>query len=211
VFDDTGKVVATMRARDGDTAQDRAQYEFGQRWTDAWRVYRRPDESPEPEKKLSPRAQVAKRITTKKQEPEQLTQATNERGVPYWEIFERETGHVVHTFLADTQADAWEDTKNWLAGMNAEQPNLFSMRPKMKATTPVAGQVKDIDPDVAQNFAPQDATEVRRNWEFVDRITGRVVHNMTSASYNQANTVQADVERRYPNADIYLRSVERSN
>jgi len=159
---------------------------------------------------MTPRAKLAKRITTKKQEPEQLTQATNERGVPYWEIFERETGHVVHTFLADTQADAWEDTKNWLAGMNAEQPNLFSMRAKMKATTPVAGQVKDIDPDVAQNFAPQDATEIPRNWEFVDRITNRVIHNMSSASYNQANVVQGNLELRYPDADIYLRSVERS-
>jgi hypothetical protein len=90
-------------------------------------------------------------------------------------------------------------------------------------------QVKDVEPDVAQNFgddpyaayernsdridairAGQDATEVRRNWEFVDRITGRVIQNTTNASYNQANAVQADVERRYPNADIYLRSVERS-
>jgi ATPase subunit of ABC transporter with duplicated ATPase domains len=59
--------------------------------------------------------------------------------------------------------------------------------------------------------AGQDATEVRRNWEFVDRITGRVVNTVSNASYNQANAVQADVERRYPNADIYLRSVERSN
>jgi hypothetical protein len=165
---------------------------------------------------MTPRAKLAKRITTKKQEPEQLTQATNERGVPYWEIFERETGHVVHTFLADTQADAWEDTKNWLAGMNAEQPNLFSMRPKMNAGTPVKAPkepaVQDTDINVAQNFdQPQDATEVRRNWEFVDRITGQVVHSMTNASYNQANAVQTNLEQQNPAADIYLRSVERSN
>ena len=55
--------------------------------------------------------------------------------------------------------------------------------------------------------AGQDATEVPRNWEYVDRITGRVVDTVSGASYNQANTVQADIERRYPTADIYLRSV----
>jgi hypothetical protein len=131
-------------------------------------------------------------------------QATTPDGVPIWEIFERETGHVVHKFDADTKEDAWEYTKNWLAGMNAEQPNLFSMRPKMNAGTPV----KDIAPDVAQNFAqPADATEVPRDWEYVDRITGRVVDTVSGASYNQANTVQADIERRHPAADIYLRSV----
>ncbi len=62
-----------------------------------------------------------------------------------------------------------------------------------------------------QGRAGQDATEVRRNWEFVNRMSGNVVDTLTNASYNQANAVQADVERRHPNADIYLRSVERTN
>jgi hypothetical protein len=114
---------------------------------------------------MTPRAKLAKRITTKKQDPYQLTQATNERGVPYWEIFERETGHVVHTFLADTQADAWEDTKNWLAGMNAEQPNLFSMRAKMKNAP-----VKDVEPDVAQNFGDNPYAAYERNSDRIDAI-----------------------------------------
>jgi hypothetical protein len=153
---------------------------------------------------MTPRAKLAKRITTKKQEPEQLTQATNERGVPYWEIFERETGHVVHTFLADTQADAWEDTKNWLAGMNAEQPNLFSMRPKMNSDA----QIKDVEPNVAQNFAPQDATEVQRNWNIVNRQTGQVVDTVSGASLSQAEAVLNDVARRQNTSpdDLSLRS-----
>ena len=159
---------------------------------------------------MTPRAKLAKRIATKKPEPEKSAQETNERGVPYWEVYEIETGHVVHTFLSDDLPDAVTDAYNWLTSIGAEQPNLFKVRAKMKATTPVAGQVKDIDPDVAQNFAPQDATEIPRNWEFVDRITNRVIHNMSSASYNQANVVQGNLELRYPDADIYLRSVERS-
>lgn len=170
---------------------------------------------------MTPRAKLAKRITTKKPESEKSAQETNERGVPYWEVYEIETGHVVHTFLSDDLPDAVTDAYNWLTSIGAEQPDLFKVRAKMKNT-----QIKDIAPDVAQNFgdnpyaayernsdrvdairAGQDATDVPRNWEFVDRITGRVIHNMSNASYNQANVVQGNLELRYPDADIYLRSV----
>jgi uncharacterized protein (DUF2342 family) len=69
-------------------------------------------------------------------------------------------------------------------------------------------KAEEAAPDVAQNFAaPQDATDVPRDWEFVNRITGQVIHRMTRASYNQANVVQDNLELRYPDADIYLRSV----
>jgi hypothetical protein len=157
---------------------------------------------------MTPRAKLAKRIATKKPEPKQVAnQATNERGVPYWEVYEIETDHVVHTFLSDTASDAKVDGSNWLVGIGAEYPDLFAVRPKIKTA-----QVRDVEADVAQNFdQPEDATEVRRNWEFVDRITGRVVHSMANASYNQANVVQDNLELRYPDADIYLRSVERLN
>jgi hypothetical protein len=306
---------------------------------------------------LTPRAKLAKRITEpKKPEAQKPAQETNERGVPYWEVYEIETEHVVHTFLADTAADATVDGANWLTGVGAEQPNLFSVRPLMRDATPKAqpqsavdpqamltGQtggtyilrhregstgtgpvlyqfhadssqdaieqsrqwavdqgverrsvwldtapqntqpaddrqdsadlqanlqntergewefyrtetgnvidrvndasrmqanavradivrryghpdasvgmrrvdqsgVQDVETDVAQNFAeptPVDATEVPRNWEFVNRINGRVIHTMTNASYNQANVVQDNLELRYPDADIFLRSVER--
>jgi hypothetical protein len=135
-------------------------------------------------------------------------QSTNERGIPYWEVYEKETGHVVHTFLSDTAADAKVDGANWLESIGAEQPDLFKVRAKMKATTPVAGQVQDVEPDVAQNFnQPRDATELPHNWEFVDRRTGRVVDTMPNATYNQANTWQAAIQRSNPDADISLRSV----
>jgi hypothetical protein len=117
---------------------------------------------------MTPRAKLAKRITQTK--PPKAAQETNERGVPYWEVFERETGHVVHTFLADTMTDAIEDAKNWLTSVSAEQPNLFSVRPKMNAGTPI----KNIAPNVAQNFAepasdnPMSAYE--RNSDRVDAI-----------------------------------------
>jgi hypothetical protein len=156
---------------------------------------------------MTPRAKLAKRIAAKKPEPRQVAnQATNERGVPYWEIYSiKDDWNVIHTFLSDTAADAKVDGANWLTSTGVKYPDRFAVRPKIKNT-----QVKDIAPDVAQNFAQpatQDATDVPRNWEFVNRINGQVIHNMTNASYNQANVVQTNLERRYPDADIYLRSV----
>jgi len=118
---------------------------------------------------LTPRAKLAKRIATPKQKkPEQ---ATNERGVPYWEVYEKETGHVVHTFLSDTAADAKQDGANWLDSVGAEQPNLFAVRAKISGSTTAKDDsqgvdnaqdaarlrntlgVQDVESDVAQNFA----------------------------------------------------------
>jgi hypothetical protein len=210
VYDDTGKVVKTMRAHDGDTATDRAQYEFGQQWTDAWRVYRRPDESPEPEKKLSPRAQVAKRITTTKTDYN-------------YDIVDQRTVElrVVDRFRAETPAEAEKIYSEWLKSKNLPDDTAnYGYRKNAQAADDQRDSadiqrrlgVQDIDTDVAQNFTtPQDATDIPRNWEFVDRRTGRVIHNMSNASYNQANVVQDNLESRYPDADIYLRSVERPN
>ena len=144
-------------------------------------------------------------------------QATAPNGVPVWELVDRMSGTVLHTFADHTFREAWPQARTWLSSYGAEDPDTygvrFEVRPKMNASTPIGRSpardtgVQDVEPDVAQNFAPQDATEVPRNWEYVDRITGRVVDTVSNASYNQANTVQADIERRYPAADIYLRSV----
>ena len=69
VFDPDGNVVATFRARDIDQATDKAKSDHYDYWTDAWKIYRRPDNTPEPEKKLSARAQIAKRIKEPKVTP----------------------------------------------------------------------------------------------------------------------------------------------
>jgi hypothetical protein len=51
VFDPDGNVVATFRARDIDQATDKAKSDHDE-WTNAWNIYRRPDNTPEPEKKF---------------------------------------------------------------------------------------------------------------------------------------------------------------
>jgi hypothetical protein len=115
---------------------------------------------------------------------------------------------VVDKFYAANKQEADKTFDKWLTMKGLpNDTHDYGYRPRKQEAA-----VKDIAPDVAQNFAaPQDATDVPRNWEFVDRINGQVIHNMTNASYNQANVVQTNLELRYPDADIFLRSVERPN
>ena len=77
VKDSHGDIILTVRARDFDSAKQKVQAEYGDRLSDDWTVYRRPDDTPEPEKKLSPRAQVAKRLKEPKVTP--AVAADNER------------------------------------------------------------------------------------------------------------------------------------
>lgn len=60
-------------------------------------------------------------------------QATAPNGVPMWEVYERDSGHVVHTFADHDQTSAWATAQAWLRGVGAEDPSLFSCRPKMSA------------------------------------------------------------------------------
>jgi hypothetical protein len=111
---------------------------------------------------------------------------------------------VVDKFYATDDADAQKVYSQWLK--NKDLPDDTADYGYRKT----AAKPAEAEPNIAQNFAaPQDATDVPRNWEFVNRINGQVVHNMTNASYNQANVVQTNLELRYPDADIFLRSVER--
>ena len=131
-----------------------------------------------------------------KQEPEQT--ADTYRGK--WEFFYAPTGRVL---------DAVDDASIMQArAVLADTQRRYDDLPADQIQMRKAGAVQDVEPDVAQNFnQPQDATDVPRNWEFVNRINGQVIHTMTNASYNQANVVQANLEQQNPDADIYLRSV----
>jgi len=213
VFDDTGKIVATMRASDGDTATDRAQYEFGQRWTDAWRVYRRPDESPEPEKKLSPRAQVAKRITTKK--------------IDYnYDIVSRNSNKVLDRFYAQTPQEAEQTYSAWLRqnslpddsedyGYRKTEQAADNQRDSVDIQRRLG--VQDVDTDVAQNFSPDysayernsdridairaqqrqapDATQRSGSWSIYDVTLGRENSRMDNVPWQQANDRANELEQ----------------
>jgi hypothetical protein len=115
---------------------------------------------------------------------------------------------VVDKFYATNDTDAQKVYSQWLKNKDLPDDTANFGYRKTAAKSSQSAGVQDVDANVAQNFAaPQDATDVPRNWEFVNRINGQVIHNMTNASYNQANVVQTNLELRYPDADIYLRSV----
>jgi hypothetical protein len=162
---------------------------------------------------MTPRAKLAKRITGQPRKPVDYNyEIVNQADVRL---------PVVDKFYATNDTDAQKVYSQWLK--NKDLPDDTADYGYRK----VAAKSAEEPPWVAQNFdsardsatlqtnlqgrAGQDATEVPRNWEFVNRINGQVIHNMTNASYNQANVVQDNLELRYPDADIYLRSVERPN
>ena len=148
---------------------------------------------------MTPRAKLAKRISQTKKPMDYNYEIVNLGDVNL---------RVVDKFYAANKQEADATFDKWLTMKDLPNDTSdYGYRPLKQETA-----VKDIAPDVAQNFnQPQDATDVPRNWEFVNRINGQVIHNMSSASYNQANVVQDNLELRYPDADIYLRSVERTN
>jgi hypothetical protein len=167
----------------------------------------RPYEDPA---KLTPRAKLAKRITTKKPEPQQVTnQATNERGVPYWEIYSiKDDWNVIHTFLSDTAADAKVDGANWLTSTGVKYPDRFAVRAKIVPTAQAADSrrdsadlqrnlgVQDVDTDVAQNFdQPQDATQRSGSWSIYDVTLGREISRMNDVPWQQANDRADELER----------------
>jgi len=137
-----------------------------------------------------------------------------------WEVYDVNTGETLEIVkgrnrgeVADKVYDKYADQGIGFNVRAYTDPATMTPRAKLAkriTTKKPEPKTQDIEPDVAQNFAepaPVDATDIPRNWEFVDRITGRVIHNITNASYNQANVVQGDLERQNPDADIYLRSV----
>jgi hypothetical protein len=68
------------------------------------------------------------------QEPQQPRQAIAANGVlPLWEIYERDSGHVVHTFADQNQATAWATAQSWLrTHAESAAASNFSCRPKME-------------------------------------------------------------------------------
>jgi len=211
VFDETGKIVKTIRAKDVDTATDRAQYEFGQRWTDAWNIYRRPDDTPEP--KASPRAQVAKRIVTKK--------------IDYnYDIVSRNSNKVIDRFYAQTPQEAEQTYSAWLKQNTLpDDSEDYGYRKTEQAADDQRDSVdiqrrlgiQDIDTDVAQNFTPDysayernsdridairaqqrqapDATQRSGSWSIYDVTQGREITRMDNVPWQQANDRANELEQ----------------
>jgi len=60
-------------------------------------------------------------------------QAVDGTGEPIWQIYERDSGHVIEEFTAADQTEAWAEAQGYLRDIGAEDPSKFSCRPKMSA------------------------------------------------------------------------------
>ena len=134
---------------------------------------------------MTPRAKLAKRITTKKQEP-----------IDYnYEIVNLSDVHlrVVDKFYADSKQEADKTFDKWLEmkGLPNDTHN-YGYRPRKQDLNTAA-----------------DNTE-RGEWEFYRTETGNVIDRVNDASRMQANAVRADIVRRYghPDASVGMRRVD---
>jgi hypothetical protein len=155
---------------------------------------------------LTPRAKLAKRIVQPKKQPEpQEVQARAPNGVPYWNIVDRDTGHVVHTVADHDRMTAYRSGMTWLRSVGAESgyEDRFGVEPKMipdSKTTDAKKDsadlqrrlgIQDVDTDVAQNFEPR-----RQNYELVsDEDPDRVLHRMPNATADEVRAWIAQQEQ----------------
>ena len=133
---------------------------------------------------MTPRAKLAKRITAKKPEP-----------VDYnYEIVNLSDVHlgVVDKFYADSKQEADKTFDKWLEmkGLPNDTHN-YGYRPRKQEAT-----VKDVEPDVAQNFnQPQNATDRVGSWAIYDVTLGREISRMDNVPWQQASDRADELER----------------
>lgn len=175
---DTEEVIDTVRAQSREEAWDYFTDKFKDR-PDAAKFGIQPhkptDSEVEPAPKLSKKAELAQQIKSKSDiEKLKPKQETSSNGVPMWEVYEIETGHVVHTFADHSQKEAEIAKDSWLKSIGAEQPALFSVRAKM--TNPGQSQTYSSYAD-AQRAAEQqnqqssstESSGQRFNYEIYNR------------------------------------------
>jgi hypothetical protein len=150
--------------------------------------YRPRKQEPAPSTNPNPTASIA-------------NQARAVNGVPMWELFDVDTGSVLHAIADHTGREAYDQGMAWLRSIGAENPETygerFAIRPKLETSS------------------AQDAAELQRNtepgeWEFYRTETGNVIDRVNDASRMQANAVRQDIVRRYghPDASVGMRRVD---
>ena len=139
----------------------------------------RPYEDPS---KLTPRAKLAKRITTPKQEPEQTVDTYRGK----WEFFYAPTGRVL---------DAVDDASIMQArAVLADTQRRYNDLPADQIQMRKAGA--EQQPAAAQNFnTPQDATQRTGSWAIYDVTLGREISRMDNVPWQQANDRANELER----------------
>jgi hypothetical protein len=204
VFDPEGNIVDTLRARDIDYAQDKAKSDHYDEWTDAWNVYRRPDNTPEPEKKLSRRAEVAKRIKEPKVTPAvaadnaQDSQDLKARiGEPQPAGAVRDTGYYRVTWTERRGAGDFATDS-----LNVDAPNANAAMDRVRSALQAQGRAAiqiEANPQEPPAWRQPASTsqntqgEFTGEWQVRDSDTNDVLYTFSGVGNNQgdANRVAA--------------------
>jgi hypothetical protein len=199
VYDAQGKMLFTMRARDIDQAQEKAQNDIGEEWTDDWKVYRRPDNSPEPQKILSPRAQVAKRIKEPKVTPAVAADNAQDRkdiqariGEPQPAGAVADTGYYRVTWTErQGQGDFATDS------LNVDAPNATAAMDRVRSALQAQGreaiQIEANPQEPPAWRQPSQATatstqgEFTGSWQVRDSDTNEVLYTFSGVGNSQAD------------------------
>jgi len=154
----------------------------------------RPYEDPA---KLTPRAKLAKRITTK---PKTETQYN-------YDIVDQRTVElrVVDRFRAETPQEAEKIYSQWLQSKDLPDDTAnYGYRKSAQAADNQKDSVdlqrrlgvQDVDTDVAQNFGrSQDATQRSGSWSIYDVTLGREISRMDNVPWQQASDRADELER----------------
>jgi hypothetical protein len=70
------------------------------------------------------------------------TQAVDSTGELMWEIYDRQSGRAIEEIIAADLAEAQDEAEAWLESINAQQPELFGVRPKLavsESIDPISG------------------------------------------------------------------------
>ena len=132
-----------------------------------------------PEKELSPRAKLAKRITAPKPKADYN-----------YEIVNKSSGRAIEKLYATGNADAHETFVNWARDRSLDPADYVVRR--------IDQEVRDLAPDVGQNFSTNPnptapiADQVRMPngvpvWEVYERGNGNVVHVVADHTQREAH------------------------
>ena len=108
-------------------------------------------------------------------EPAEKKQATSDNGVPQWEIYDRDTGHVLHMFT-DHESSAVPTMLNWLRSIGAEDPSTYAERFGVRA--------KEVP---THRTAQQSGGEFTGRWKIVSGRTGETLHTFGGIGNSQSD------------------------
>jgi len=182
VFDPDGNVVATFRARDVEQAMDKAKSDHDE-WTDDWNIYRRPDNTPEPEKKLSARAQIAKRIKEPKVTPAVAADNAQDSQQIQARVVGGETGHYKVTWTERRGAGDFATDS-----LNVDAPNADAAMDRVRSALQAQGREAiqiEANPQQPPAWRNQPAGQ-QDNWAIRNRETREVLKTFRANDYRQA-------------------------